>query len=134
MFDAYMRLLRRVFGDQGAISAYLILRRVGYGFAALLVIGVFAGLAVFWPSGTEELELEGYELARVTQSEILDGDARFGVVANVLLSDGTSLRLVATQGAVAQEISDMACVEISRGLESGRAHYRLVRRSDCAER
>ena len=131
MFDSYMALLRRLFGDTGALSAYLVLRRVG------IILGVLGALAIaaiaiyFLVPGEVPLDHERYEIAQVDRLEILDGDARFGVVANVTLTDGTSLRLVASEGRVAQSVGDTACVEVQRNPENGQIHHRLVHIADC---
>lgn len=131
MFDAYMQLLRRLFGDTGALSAYLMLRRVGFALV-LAVTGVaIAGAVYLLVPDEPELDHIGYQLAVVDRLEVLDGDARFGVVANVTLPDGKALRLVATKARVAQSVGDAACVEIQRNPATGQIHHRLVVLSDC---
>ena len=79
----------RLFGDTGALSAYLVLRRVGFALV-LAVTGVaIAGAVYLLVPDEPELDHIGYQLAVVDRLEVLDGDARFGVVANVTLPDGT---------------------------------------------
>ncbi|MEX0279580.1 MAG: hypothetical protein AB3N13_00170 [Arenibacterium sp.] len=131
MFDRYMRLLRRLFGDTGALSAYLILRRVGLWLAVLGSCALAAFAVYFLVPENVALDHERFETARVDRLEVLDGDARFGVVANVTLPNGTTLRLVASEGRIAQSVTETACVEVQRNPETDQLHYRLTHLSDC---
>lgn len=132
MFEAYMRVLRKIFGETGALSAYLVLRRFGFIAVILLVIGTGVGAVYFISSRGAEMTHVGYQLAQVDRLEILDGDARFGVIANVTLPDGASLRLVASEGRVAQSVGDTACVQVMRSPNSDQLAHRLTLLSDCA--
>lgn len=123
--------LAKILGPDRAISVYVASRR--FGIPVACVIG-FA--LVFWLmvdlSDPDRMEHVAYLQVDVIEVTPLMQDARSGVFIDVRLPDGGVLKLTETEGAIARELTDTACLEQRRDRETGEISHRLRRAHRCA--
>ena len=125
MTDWYLGFLMRVFGRDRALSAYFLTRRI----VLLSAIGatvVALGGFLYWATlRSDRLVHVAYFRADVTAIAPLNNDERVGVIVDIRLSDGTTVRLVATESHITKDIAETACVEHRKSTDSGKDSYRL---------
>lgn len=124
-------LLARAIGPQRAVSAYVFAQRWGIGI--LLGLGfVIVLTTLLLRTSSERLDHVAYVEASVTAVTPLKTQTEIGVIVDVLLPDGTVVRLTEVEGLISASLTDRACVEQRRNPDTGALHYRLRLPHRCA--
>ncbi|MCE8007346.1 hypothetical protein [Aestuariivita sp.] len=126
-----LSLLAKILGPNRAVTAYVNIRRFG------IPVGLVIGFAVmFWLivriSNPDRMEHLAYIRADVIAVTPLMQDANSGVFIDVRLPDGRELKLTEIEGAISNELGDMACLERRRDTVTEEISYRLRRLHRCA--
>lgn len=118
-------ILAKIFGPARAVSLYVLIKR--FGIPTVLLIGFACILAfTFLTASKDRYEHVAYVEATVLETAPLTtANTSPGVFVDVLLADGTELKLTETEGAIARTLTDRACLEQRRDTESGGMDYRL---------
>lgn len=132
MNEWYINTLKRIFGEKRALDAYLILGRLRWIAAAILLVALGTAVILLIPDREKQLTHVSYQSFPPAKVTLLDSDARFGIIVELNLPDGTPLRLVTTEAKVATTVDDLACIETLRSDDDGQLHYRLVALPNCA--
>lgn len=123
--------LAKILGPDRAVSVYLALKRFG------IPVGLFVGfvtvfLVIVSLSNPNRMEHVAYLRVDVIDVTPLTQDINSGVFIDVRLPDGEILKLTETEGAIARELTNVACLERRRDRETGEISHRLRRAHRCA--
>ncbi len=121
-------LLAKLLGPHRAVTVYAFLQT--RALAIVVVLALLAGGALFALRGGDTLDHVAYIEARVLTTTPINGDRRNGIIADLRLPDGETLRLTETEGLIAGSLTDTACVELRRD-RSGAPAYRLRHPRRC---
>jgi hypothetical protein len=117
-------IFARIFGPHRGVSIYVFLQRRGLIFLALAgFIGIVALLLLF--TGPEEHRPVGFMTATVISSRPLSASGGNGIMADLRLPDGEEIRVTTTENEVAKTVTDTACIEKRRFIQSGEFRYRI---------
>jgi hypothetical protein len=126
-----LNLLSKIVGPNHAVSVYVALRR--FGMPVLLGLGFLAVLGgIMLTSQPRHHEHVGYVTAQVV-NRIDIGNASAGVVVDLALPDGGTLRITETEAVLVQEVTDTACLEHRRFTDNGEARYRIKPADLCID-
>lgn len=124
-------LLAKIVGPDRAVSLYVAGRR--FGIPVLFFLGFVAVFGVIVTlSDPDRMEHMAYLVVDVVEVTPLTQDIDSGVFVDVRLPDGEVLKLTETEGAIARELTDTACLEQRRDRETGEISHRLRRAHRCA--
>lgn len=122
-------LLSKLLGPHRAVSVYAFLKTWGIGLAfAALTLGLGATLLL---RGDDAPRHVAYLQAQVLKTTPLNNDERVGIIVDLRLPDGDTLRLTETEGLIASKLDDTACLEQRRAAD-GTDLYRLRQPHRCA--
>ncbi len=126
-----LEILSRIFGPHRAVSIYVFLQN--RGLVLLAVLG-FAGIVatLLLSSDPARHEHEAFLTLPVISATAAGNDIRNGLIATLRLPDGETVTVTTTEGEIAAAVTDTACVEKRRFVDSGQARYRLKLRNNCA--
>ncbi|MFK7753866.1 MAG: hypothetical protein AB8B51_15130 [Sedimentitalea sp.] len=124
-------VLAKVFGPHHGVTVYAFLQKWGIGIAFGVVFA--AGLVMLLTlSSPERFEHVSYDTMPVVRTSPLNNDPNIGLIFDIELPDGNLHRLTETEGPITASISDTACVETRRYIDSGALAYRLRLPHRCA--
>ena len=124
-----LNLLAKIFGASRAVSIYVALQR--FGIPAVLGVGFLAVLGtVMYVSQPRAHEHVAFVVADVTGRQPLGSDS-MGIILDLRLPDGSALRLTETEQALANAVTDIACLELRRFTDTGEARYRIKQQNIC---
>lgn len=121
-------LLARLIGPHRAVSVYAFLKSWGLALAAILLLATAATVLV--TRGGDGPTHVAYLRAEVLGTTPINGDRRNGIIAELRLPQGDILNLTETEGLIANNLGETACVELRRDSD-GSELYRLRRNHRC---
>lgn len=124
-------ILAKILGPDRAVSAYVVLKRFGVPVGCVIGFGLVFWLIVF-VSDPDRMEHIAYLEVEVIDVTPLTQDVNSGVFVDVRLPDGQVLKLTETEGAIARELTSVACLEQRRDRATGDISHRLRRAHRCA--
>ncbi len=118
-------ILAKIVGPSRAVSLYVLAKR--FWVPVLLLIGFIAAVAImFLTSDAERMEHVAYlEAEVIATTPLTTSNVGAGVFVDVRLPDGSALKLTETEGAIARNMTDRACLEQQRDTKTGEMEYRL---------
>jgi hypothetical protein len=124
--------LAKILGPERGVSPYVFLQRwgIGLGLALAFLIGMTLFLAFSSPSRLDHI---AHITADVTATTPINGDARNGLMVDLRLPTGETLSLPETEGLIAPEPGETACVELRRNRQTGQDLYRLRLAHRCTD-
>lgn len=123
-------LLSSIFGPHRAVSIYVFLRSKGLILLALVgFVAIVSSLMIL--TGPREHEHVAFMTLPVVSAVVTGRNASTGVVATLRLPDGETVAVTSTESNVAALVTDTACVEKRRFVDTGEARYRLKLLHNC---
>lgn len=125
-----LTLLTKILGPYRAITVYGFLQSWGMG--VLFAVTLLAIGAVLFLGSSDGPKHVAYIEAEILGTQPLSGDQQSGIFVTLKMPDGEVLRLTETEGLIAGNLDQTACVE-HRETQNGAPVYRLRRLHRCSE-
>jgi hypothetical protein len=125
-----LNLLSSIFGPHRAVSIYVFLQNKG------LILLALAGFVLIVSSlmiltGPREHEHVAFMTLPVVSAVPTGSNTSAGVIATLRLPGGETVAVTSTEGNMAAVVTDTACVEKRRFVDTGEARYRLKLLHHC---
>ncbi|MCF6234262.1 MAG: hypothetical protein L3J36_14355 [Rhodobacteraceae bacterium] len=126
-----LNLLSSIFGPHRAVSVYVFLRSKGLILLALVgFVAIVSSMMIL--TGPREHEHVAFMTLPVVSAVSTGGNTSGGVIATLRLPDGETVAVTSTEANIAALVTDTACVEKRRFVDTGEARFRLKTLHHCA--
>lgn len=119
-----LNILSSIFGPHRAVSIYVFLRNKGLIVLALVGF-VMIVVTMMILTGPREHEHVGFVTLPVISTVTTGGNTNASVIATLRLPDGETVAVTSTDAVITAAVTETACVEERRYVDTGEARYRL---------
>lgn len=123
-------ILSKIFGPHRAVSIFVFLQNRGLVLLAGLafVVGIAALLLLNAPRKHQHV---AFVTLPVISTNIPGNQIKNGLIASVRLPDGTAVPINTSDAGIAKSVTDTACVEQRRFVDTGEFRYRIKLPRNC---